>query len=186
VKNVPNILSTIRICLVPVFVVSYFYDRTPGNIKAYAAIVYAAATLTDFLDGYIARKYNLTSNLGKVLDPIGDKLMLLAVLTCITIDNIIPVWAVLIAVFKEALMLVGGILIRKKEGGEIPSSNIIGKTSTVVFFIVCVTLMLFTIPAHIASVMIGFAILLMLIALASYLRTFVRVMKSADGFNKEI
>jgi cardiolipin synthase (CMP-forming) len=186
VKNVPNILSSIRICLVPVFVIAYFYDREPGNIKVYAAAVYALATFTDFLDGYIARKYNLVSNLGKVLDPIGDKLMTLAVLTCITIVKVIPIWAVLIAVIKEALMLAGGAIIRKREGGEIPSSNIIGKTSTVVFFIVCVTLMLFRLPGPIATIMIGFAILLMLIALASYIRTFILVIKRTNGFKKEI
>ncbi|SHI22795.1 CDP-diacylglycerol--glycerol-3-phosphate 3-phosphatidyltransferase [Sporobacter termitidis DSM 10068] len=183
-KNVPNILSSIRICLVPVFVAAYFCD--PSSIKIYAAVVYAAASFTDFLDGYIARKYNLISNLGKLLDPLGDKLMTLAVLTCITIDNVIPVWAVLVAVCKEVLMVVGGALVRKKEGGEIPPSNIIGKTSTVVFFVVCVTLMLFNIPDNIATIMISVAIVLMLVALASYINTFIRVMKTNDGFKKEI
>lgn len=186
VKNVPNILSSIRICLVPVFVVSYFCDRATSHVKIYAAAVYALATFTDFLDGYIARKYNLKSNLGRILDPLGDKLMTLAVLTSITIDRVIPIWTVLIAVIKEALMLIGGAIVRKKEGGEIPSANIIGKTSTVVFFIVCVTLMLFSIPERIATAMMGFAILLMLLALASYTRIFVRIMRRADGYEKGI
>lgn len=184
-KNVPNILSSIRICLVPVFVVSYFSESST-SMKIYAAIVYAIASFTDFLDGYIARKYNIMSNLGKILDPLGDKLMTLAVLTCITIDHVIPVWAVLAAVCKEMLMLIGGAIIRKKEGGEIPPSNIIGKTSTVVFFVVCVTLMLFHIPDNIATLMISIAIVLMLAALVSYLNTFIRVMKRNDGFKKEI
>lgn len=183
-KNVPNILSTIRICLVPVFVITYFYEG--AGAKYYAVGVYAVATFTDFLDGYIARKYNLISNLGKILDPVGDKLMTLSVLTCITIDNVIPVWAVLAAVIKEALMLAGGAIVRKKEGGEIPSSNIIGKTSTVVFFIVCVTLMLFRIPESIATIIISVAIFLMLVALMSYIMTFVHVMRKNDGFKKEI
>lgn len=185
VKNIPNILSSIRICLVPVFVVAYFHEPSSvsnfTHVKIFASIVYAIASFTDFLDGYIARKYNLTSSLGKILDPLGDKLMTLAVLTCITIDNIIPVWAVLIAVCKELLMMIGGALIRKKEGGEIPPSNIIGKTSTVVFFVVCVTLMLFNIPDKVATIMISCALVLMLVALASYIQTFIRVMKRADG-----
>jgi CDP-diacylglycerol--glycerol-3-phosphate 3-phosphatidyltransferase len=185
-KNVPNILSSIRICLVPVFVITYFYET--GNVKIYAAAVYAAASITDFLDGYIARKYNLISNLGKILDPLGDKLMTLAVLTCITLDRIIPVWVIIAALVKELFMLLGGMIIRKKEGGEIPSSNIIGKTSTVVFFVVCVTLMLFKkiIPSNIALMMISTAVLLMLIALISYIRTFIYIMKNTNGFKKKI
>lgn len=184
-KNVPNILSTIRICLVPVFVMTYFYES--GSIKIYAAAVYALASFTDFLDGYIARKYNLISNLGKILDPVGDKLMTLAVLACITIDHVIPFWALLVALIKEMLMLFGGAIIRKREGGEIPSSNIIGKTSTVVFFVVCVTLMLFRrIPDNVAAMMISGAILLMLMALISYIRTFIYIMKKTDGFKRKI
>ena len=184
-KNVPNILSSVRICLVPVFVVAYFSQS--GHVKTYAAVVYAAASITDFLDGFIARRYSIISNLGKILDPVGDKLMTLAVLTCITVDNVIPVWAVLAVLCKEALMLVGGVVLRRKKGGEIPSSNIIGKTSTVVFFVVCVTLMLFRqIPENVAKIMISAAIVLMLVALASYLKTFIRAMKGADGLERDI
>lgn len=184
-KHVPNILSSIRICLVPVFVLTYFSET--GSIKIFAAAVYAAASFTDFLDGYIARKYSLISNLGKILDPLGDKLMTLAVLACITLDRVIPVWVVITALIKELFMLLGGAIIRKREGGEIPSSNIIGKTSTVVFFVVCVTLMLFrNIPAKAVMMMVSAAVVLMLIALVSYIRTFVYVMKKADGFKKKI
>lgn len=162
----------------------YFYESS--SIKIYAAAVYAVASVTDFLDGYIARKYHLISNLGKILDPVGDKLMTLSVLTCITLDRVIPVWAVLAALVKELLMLIGGAIIRKKEGGKIPSSNIIGKTSTVVFFVICVTLMLFRgIPENIATMLISACIVLMLMALISYVKIFINVMIKTDGFKKE-
>lgn len=178
-------MSTIRICLVPVFVLTYFYET--GSVKIYAAVVYAAASFTDFLDGYIARRYSLISNLGKILDPLGDKLMTLAVLGCITVDRVIPVWVIIVALIKEILMLLGGVIIRRKEGGEVPSSNIIGKTSTVVFFVVCVTLMLFrAIPENMAMLMISAAVVLMLIALISYMRTFIYIMKKTEGFKKKI
>jgi CDP-diacylglycerol--glycerol-3-phosphate 3-phosphatidyltransferase len=163
------------------------YFNETGNVKIYAAAVYAAASFTDFLDGYIARKYNLISNLGKVLDPLGDKLMTLAVLTCITLDRVIPVWVIMTALIKELLMLLGGVIIRKREGGEIPSSNLIGKTSTVVFFVVCVTLMLFrNIPAQAVILMISAAVILMLMALVSYMRTFIYILKKTNGFKKKI
>jgi cardiolipin synthase len=180
VKNVPNILSSIRICLVPVFVAAYFCQT--GSVKIYAAVVYALASATDFLDGFIARKYNLTSNLGKILDPMGDKLMTLTVLTCITIDGVIPIWAVAVVLVKELFMVAGGAVIQKKQGGMIPPANIFGKTSTVVFFIICVTLMLFRgIPDTAATLMITAAIALMLLALVSYVTTFIRVVKKTDS-----
>ncbi len=130
-KNVPNILSSIRIFLVPVFAAVYFWQA--GSVKIYAAAVYALASFTDFLDGYIARKYDITSNLGKILDPLGDKLMTLTVLTCITIDGVIPIWAVAAVLVKEIVMITGGAVIRQKQGGIIPPSNIFGKTSTLSF-----------------------------------------------------
>jgi CDP-diacylglycerol--glycerol-3-phosphate 3-phosphatidyltransferase len=163
----------------------YFYES--GSVKVYAAVVYAAASITDFLDGYIARKYCLISNLGKILDPLGDKLMTLAVLACITLDSVIPIWVIVVALFKELLMLIGGAIIRRREGGEIPPSNIIGKTSTVVFFVVCVTLMLFRqIPAQAATLMISAAVILMLMALISYIKTFISIIQKTDGFKKKI
>ena len=182
VKNVPNILSCIRICLVPVFAVTYFSE--PENIKIYATLIYVFASLTDILDGYIARKYHLTSELGKILDPLGDKLMTLTVLTCITIDRVIPIWALSVVLAKELIMVAGGAVIRRKQDGAVPPSNIFGKTSTVVFFIICVTLMLFqNIPENTAMVMISIAIALMMLALASYIKTFITVMRRTDKFN---
>ena len=181
-KALPNIISIFRICLVPVFIVSYFSDA--GDIKLYAAIVYSLATFSDFLDGFLARRLMASTNLGKVLDPLGDKMMTISVMICITIDAIIPIWAVLVAGIKELLMAIGGLVINKVAQVEIPASNIIGKTSTVVFFLVCVTLMLFRgIPGNIATGMISGAIVLMFVALASYAGTYISVMKKREKYD---
>jgi len=156
--------------------VTYFSDLRDSKI--YAVLIYAVATLSDFLDGFLARKYSASSNLGKVLDPLGDKLMIIAVMASITIDRLIPVWAVIVVCSKELLMAVGGVVVHKKAGAEIPPSNIIGKVSTVVFFLACVALMLFRdIPRNVAIAMISVAIALTFFALASYANTFVSVMK---------
>lgn len=72
--NLPNKLSLIRICMIPIFVVFFFLDCLPYN-AIYAAIIFAIAAITDLLDGYIARKYGLVTNLGKFLDPIADKVL---------------------------------------------------------------------------------------------------------------
>ena len=178
-RVVPNIISIFRICLVPVFIVLYFSDNR--DIKLYAVIVYALATFSDFLDGFLARRFMASTNLGKLLDPLGDKLMTIAVMACITIDGLIPIWAVLVAGIKEILMAIGGFVVHKVAHVEIPPSNLIGKTTTVVFFLVCVALMLFKdIPSGAAIGMISGAILLMFVALISYVSTYVTVMKNRD------
>ena len=176
-RAVPNLISIFRICLVPVFIIVYFSDEY--DIKAYAVTVYALATFSDFLDGFLARRFMASTNLGKLLDPLGDKLMTIAVMTCITIDGLIPIWAVLIAGVKEILMAIGGFVVHKVAHTEIPASNLIGKTSTVVFFLVCVTIMLFKdIPHEIATWLITGAMVLMAVALASYISTYITVMKN--------
>jgi CDP-diacylglycerol--glycerol-3-phosphate 3-phosphatidyltransferase len=174
---IPNLLSAFRICLVPVFIIVYFTET--GAVKVYAISIYALAALTDFLDGFIARKLNLTTKLGKFLDPLGDKLMTVSVMTCLTVDGVIPVWAVTTAFTKELLMGIGGMVLHKKTQGDIPPSNILGKASTVAFCAVCLALMIFTgIPKSAAALMIAGAIALMLIALLSYILTFTSVLRS--------
>jgi len=184
VKVIPNVISVFRICLVPVFVVVYFSDER--DIKLFAVIVYVIATLSDFFDGFLARKFMASSNLGKILDPLGDKLMTIAVMASITIDGLIPIWAVLVAGIKEILMAIGGFVVHKVAHVEIPPSNLIGKSTTVVFFLVCVTLMLFRdIPTGAAIAMISGALLLMFIALASYISTYITLMKNRARDTKE-
>ena len=178
-RSIPNILSIFRICLVPVFIVVYFLDG--HDVKTYAILIYALASFTDFLDGFIARRFKASSNLGKFLDPFGDKLMAVSAMVCITIDRIIPVWAVIATGIKEIMMAIGGLIVRRKTRAEIPPSNLIGKTSTVVFFLVSATLMLFrSIPGDIAAIMITAAVALTFVALVSYFITYVNIMKNNE------
>jgi len=179
-RVVPNLISIFRICLVPVFILVYFTSsQDPGDTKLYPAIVYAIASISDFFDGFLARRLKASSKAGMVLDPLGDKLMVISVMACITIDGIIPVWAVLIAGIKELMMAIGGLVIHKVARADIQPPNLLGKTSTVVFFIVCVALMLFrNISDSAAIALISFAIALMLLALACYIRTYIKLMKN--------
>lgn len=87
--NLPNKISCIRIALLPVFIFFYLATFIPCNFLI-AGIVFAIAAITDFLDGRIARKYNLVTNLGKFLDPIADKLIVVAALILVTVDGTIP------------------------------------------------------------------------------------------------
>ena len=176
-KALPNIISILRICLVPVFIVVYFtFD---GEIKYWAIVVYAIAGISDLLDGYLARKFDAVSKMGKLLDPLGDKLMTFTVMVCITITNPILYWAVLVFFIKEVLMGIGGFLIHKKARVELPAANFIGKTSTFLLFLVCVTLMLFSeLPDSVGIALTTTAICVTLIALASYLGSYIKIMKS--------
>ena len=178
-KALPNILSVFRILLVPVFIIAYFSDV--NYTKVYAILIYALAALSDFFDGFLARRFKAASSLGKFLDPLGDKLMTFSAMVCITIDGIIPVWAVVAAGLKEILMGVGGFILYKVAHVEIPPSNMLGKASTIVFFLVCGTLMLFRdLPGNVAIALISTAIVLMFLALASYVNTYVILMKRRD------
>ena len=83
--TLPNKLSTLRICMVPLFIAAYFL---PYHWGAFVAVgIFALAAFTDFLDGYIARKYNMISDLGKLLDPIADKVLICAALFCVVATN---------------------------------------------------------------------------------------------------
>jgi len=177
IKIIPNLLSIFRICLVPVFIYAYLTD--PDDVKVNAIIIYGIAAFSDFLDGYIARKFDATSSLGMILDPLGDKLMIVSVLVCMTIDGIIPYWAVIIAFLKELLMAIGGYVVHRAVKVSIPPAKLIGKISTVYFFIVCMVLMIFRgIPHEVATGLITVAIILMLAAFAQYILDYDKLMKS--------
>lgn len=174
--NIPNMLSIFRLILVPVFVAFYFGDSQ--NARFYAAGVYALAALTDFLDGRIARKFNMESKLGRILDPLGDKVMTFSALLCITIDKIIPLWAVIVFCVKEFAMMVGGYIIYKKSM-DMPPSNYLGKIATVVFVVSCAALILFPgIPRSWSTVIISAAIAVMIIAFAGYLIRYYQILRS--------
>lgn len=135
-KNLPNILSVIRILLVGVFIYVFFLDY-PNNLF-WALITFLAAGLTDVIDGFLARRFNWITNVGKILDPFADKLMQCTVLICMWIKHLIPGWLVIPFILKEFLMLLGGLLIIKKRQ-VVVVSNIFGKM-TVVFFYAAVVL----------------------------------------------
>ena len=185
IKVIPNLLSILRVFLVPIFVIAYFTD--PNEIKINAIIIYAIAAISDFLDGFIARKFQVVSNLGMILDPLGDKLMIVTVLVCLTIDGIIPFWVVCIAFLKELLMAIGGYVLSRATKIQALPSNIWGKVSTIVFFLVCLILMIFRgIPYLAATGLITAAVILMLIAFASYIHRYHKYMKNKHNINSGV
>jgi len=131
--NVPNALTVVRLLLVPVYVVLFVLGK-----KDPALIVFLIACLTDFLDGQIARRFNLITDFGKLMDPLADKVMVLtAMLSMATgnpgagIDPVISWVAVVILLMKEAVMVVGGFAMYKH--GIVVFSSLIGKVAHTVF-----------------------------------------------------
>ncbi len=126
-ENLPNILTFFRLGLVPIFVGIFF-----SKIKLHremAALIFGISAITDFLDGYIARKYKSESKLGKLLDPIADKLLALSSLAVLVISKDIPLWTLEILIIREAILVCGSALIIKKRD-KIISPSIWGKLAT--------------------------------------------------------
>lgn len=109
--NIPNTLSMVRLLLIPVF----WMLMLGAQHDHIALAVFAAATATDMLDGYIARKTQQITDLGKLLDPLADKLMTLSVLVTLLIRQIISWRPVALLALKELIMLVGGICLYKRK-----------------------------------------------------------------------
>ena len=140
--NLPNRLSLLRICLVPLFIAAYFLPFYWGAFVSVGLFILAAAT--DFLDGYIARKYNMVTDLGKLLDPIADKVLVCAALFCVVASNPLQfsdyAWA---ANFGVILLAVGATVIISREllisavrqiaasKGVVVQANVFGKIKTV-------------------------------------------------------
>lgn len=115
-KHIPNVLSVIRICLVFVFIALFFSD----NIIA-ALIIFLLAGATDVVDGYLARRYNWITNLGKILDPVADKLMQCTVLVCLCIGKYIPIWFAIVFFLKDFCSLLLGFIVIKRRSVTIVS-----------------------------------------------------------------
>lgn len=126
VWNIPNVLTMIRMILIPVFVVLFFKGQ-----KMAALAVFCIASFTDFLDGFLARKLNQVTDFGKLFDPLADKLMVLTVMVCQTFWGPLPLVAVLIVALKELVMVLGGMFMLSKN--VVVYSNIYGKAAQVGF-----------------------------------------------------
>ena len=130
-KHVPNILTIIRFLLIPFIL---FYIFTGNYILAF--VFFTISGITDIADGFIARKFNLISNFGKLMDPLADKLTQIATLTSLVIANIIPIWILVIVLLKEFIMIVGASFLYGKD--VVVYSRWYGKLATVLFYVAIV------------------------------------------------
>lgn len=129
--NLPNIITSLRILLVPVFL--YFLARDDIIL---AIVVLMLASITDMLDGFIARRWHLRTELGSYLDPAADKLLFLSTFIIFTIKGEIPVWFTTIIIFRDALVVSGSFYFRWRSADFRIQPTRAGKWS--VFFQICI------------------------------------------------
>lgn len=172
--NVPNLLSLIRLLLVPIFVAVFFSGLPYAGLLA--AAIFLVAFFTDIADGYIARKYDLVTKLGRILDPLADKLMKAAAAVCLTIRGDIPLWVILILLCKELIMLIGGaVLLRATK--DVPSANWFGKCAEGYLVVLIFLLILFPIPEKIRLALWCVSLALELLALGIYAARTVKLLR---------
>ncbi len=165
--NLPNKLSFMRVLLVPVFIVIYYINNNTGLL--FLAPIFVVASLTDFLDGYIARKYNLVTTFGKFVDPLADKLLVMAALLLLNDSGIVPMWITLIILSRE--FIVTGIrLITVGEGTVIAASKL-GKLKTASTMVALILLLMYPygdIFATIGMYILYFGLAITVISLVDY------------------
>ncbi len=190
-NTIPNWLSFIRIALIPVFAVLFVQGH-----QLVAVIVMICAALTDLFDGKIARKFNQVSNLGKLLDPIADKLSQMAIVIVLLYtywENPIK-YLFFFLMVKEVLMLLGGALLLSK-GMRPTAAEIWGKVATNVFYIAMIIILAFgengalcdvthfTLPSVVTWVLVALSAVSALVSLLGYVPGFLKQLKENKAQN---
>ena len=126
--NTPNKLTILRVIMIPFFV--FFMLADMGNAGKYTALVlFIAASLTDTLDGYLARKYNQVTNFGKFMDPLADKLLVCSALICLMDVGKLPSWAVIVIISRE--FIISGFRLVASDNGIVIAASWWGKRKTI-------------------------------------------------------
>ena len=166
--NLPNKLTILRTVMIPFFILFLYTDWFHGYDKIIAAVIFIAASLTDMLDGKIARKYNLVTNFGKFMDPLADKLLVCSALICLIELGQLPSWMVIIIVSRE--FIISGFRLIAAEQGIVIAASYWGKFKTT-FQMIAVILMIVDLPVlHILTVACTWiALVLTVVSLVDYI-----------------
>ena len=155
--------------MIPFFVAALLYDGGANqNMRYVAAALFIIASLTDMLDGKIARKYNLVTNFGKFMDPLADKLLVCSALICMIELRELPAWMVIIIISRE--FIISGFRLVASDNGIVIAANYWGKFKTT-FQMIGVVLLIFNIPAlsTLTTIIVWIALALTVISLVDYI-----------------
>lgn len=173
--NLPNKLTIFRVILIPFFIVFLLVPVTPVD-KWIALAIFIIASLTDLLDGKIARKYGLVTNFGKFMDPLADKLLVCSALICLIELDRIPSWMVIVIIARE--FIISGFRLVAADNGVVIAASYWGKFKTT-FQMLAVCLLIADIGALglFTRIVLWIAVILTVVSLVDYLIKNKNVMK---------
>ena len=174
--NLPNKLTILRVVMIPFFVLFMVVPLIGEGDKWIALALFIMASLTDLLDGHIARKYNLITNFGKFMDPLADKLLVCSALICLVELGRIPSWMVIVIIARE--FIISGFRLIASDNGVVIAASYWGKFKTT-FQMVMICLMIANLGAlHLVTdIVMWIALLLTVISLMDYLIKNKEIMK---------
>lgn len=168
--NLPNKLTIFRIILIPFFVFFLLAPYFEGYGNYIAVAIFIVASLTDLLDGKIARKYNMVTNFGKFMDPLADKLLVCSAMICLVDLRLIPSWVVIIIIARE--FIISGFRLVASDNGIVIAASYWGKFKTTFQMIMVIVLILnikTTLFYYIGNILIVIATTLTIISLIDYI-----------------
>ena len=166
--TIPNMLSLFRLLLIPVYIVIYLNAQTDVDYYIAGGIL-AVSCLTDMIDGQIARHFNMISTVGKILDPLADKLTQFSLIVCLTIEHTVLLPLVVLFFVKEVFQLVAGLCTLSK-GKMLTGALITGKISTAVLFVSLIVLVMFPkMESLYVNIIVGVDAALLLISFIHYI-----------------
>ncbi len=179
--NLPNKLTILRILLVPVFVVVLLIHPDQPVFRYTACGIFCIASLTDMLDGYIARKYDLITNFGKFMDPLADKLLVCSALICLVELHQLPAWVCIVIISRE--FIISGFRLVAATDGIVIAASYWGKFKTV-FQMLMVIIMVLNLPFGLwkrtSTVFMWVALLLTVVSLIDYIAKNANVLKEQN------
>ena len=182
--TLPNILTCLRVLLIPVFMVLAYQENMPCDIAA--LIVYVVACLTDYVDGNLARKNNQVTNFGKFMDPVADKLLVMAALLLFVEDGTIAAWMVAIILGRE--FIVSALRMVAASEGLVIAANMWGKAKTMItmitlIFLLCPIGPVMLGPVSLQDIMIWITVIITAVSGVTYITDNFSVIK--DGFTQK-
>lgn len=167
--NLPNKLTVLRVIMIPFFVAALLAQGGENpTLRIAACVIFVAASLTDMLDGKIARKYNLVTNFGKFMDPLADKLLVCSALICMVELRELPAWMVIIIISRE--FIISGFRLVASDNGVVIAASYWGKFKTT-FQMIAVILLILQIEALsvVTTACVWIALILTVVSLVDYL-----------------
>ena len=168
--NLPNKLTIFRVILIPFFVVFLLLDPSNQTYRYIADAIFIIASLTDMLDGKIARKYNLVTNFGKFMDPLADKLLVSAAMICLIATGQLAAWIVIVIISRE--FIISGFRLIASDNGIVIAASYWGKFKTVFQMLMIIVLIaniqvpFFTV---LGTILIYVALVLTVVSLIDYI-----------------